>query len=152
METNVHYAAVGAFVLSLIAALVLAIIWLSSGLSLQQYTTYQIFMQESVSGLNVDSAVEFNGVNVGSVKSIDIDHANPQLVILLISVKSSAPITHGTIATLQSRGVTGVTYIALKDKSEDLVPLRAQKGEKYPVIRTGPSIFYAAGYGIKSVI
>lgn len=141
METNVHYAAVGAFVIALIAATVMGIIWLSSGFSFQTYTIYQVYMSESVSGLSIDSPVEFNGVNVGNVKSVDLDHTNPQMVEVLLNVKSNTPITLGTIATLQTRGVTGVTYIALKDKSENLVPLRAAKGERYPVIKTAPSIF-----------
>lgn len=141
METNVHYAAVGAFVIALITAVIMGIIWLSSGFSFQTYTIYKINMSESVSGLSIDSPVEFNGVNVGTVTSIDLDHANPQLVEVLLKVKSSTPVTLGTIATLQTRGVTGVTYIALKDKSENLVPLRADNGETYPVIKTGPSLF-----------
>lgn len=141
METNINYAAVGAFMITLIAAIVLAIIWLSSGFNFQQYTTYKIYMQEAVSGLNIDSPVEFNGVNVGNVKSIELDQTDPQHVELLISVKDQTPVSQGTIATLQSRGITGVTYISLRDKSDTYVPIEIQKGDKYPVIRTGPSIF-----------
>lgn len=141
METNINYAAVGAFVICLITAAVMAIIWLSSGFSVQHYTVYKIYMQESVSGLNIDSPVEFNGVDVGSVKSIDLDDHNPQLVALLLNVKSTTPVTQGTIATLQSRGVTGTTFIALKDKSQDVTPIKLIPGENYPVIKTGPSLF-----------
>lgn len=141
METNINYAAVGAFVIVLITATILAIIWLSSGFSFTQYTTYKIIMQEAVSGLNIDSPVEFNGVNVGNVKSIVLDHNDPQHVELLISVKDQTPISQGTIATLQTRGVTGVTYISLRDKSDVFVPITILQGEKYPIIRTGPSIF-----------
>lgn len=141
METNIHYAAVGAFVIALVASIVLSIIWLSSGFSFQQYTTYKIYMDESVSGLNIDSPVEFNGVNVGSVHTMLLDHNNPQLVTLLLNIKKSTPVTQGTVATIQSRGVTGVAFIALKDKSENLTPLKITNGEKYPVIKTAPSIF-----------
>lgn len=141
METNVNYAMVGAFVISLIAAMVLGIIWLSSGFSFQIYSTYEVYMQESVSGLNIDSPVEFNGVNVGSVKAIELDHNNPQFVAVLLSVKASTPITEGTVATIQTRGVTGVTFIAMKDKSDNLIPLKAKEGEPYPIIKTGPSLF-----------
>jgi phospholipid/cholesterol/gamma-HCH transport system substrate-binding protein len=141
METNINYAAVGAFVIVMIAAFIMGIIWLSSGFKIQHYETYKIYMQESVTGLNIDSPVEFNGVDVGNVKSITIDHNNPQLVELLLDIRNSTPLTQGTTATLQTRGVTGVTYIALKDKSTDLAPLVAVKGERYPVIKTAPSLF-----------
>src|SRR3990167_8191756 len=141
METNINYAAVGAFVICLVAALVMAIIWLSSGFSFEHNSIYKIYMQESVSGLNIDSPVEFNGVGVGGVKSIELDPANPQLVQVLVDVKSTTPITQGTIATLQTRGMTGITFIALKDKSKDVTPIKLEEGDDYPVIKTGPSIF-----------
>jgi len=141
MDTNVNYTIVGAFVIILLSAIILAIIWLSSGFSFEQYSTYMVYMQESVSGLSIDSPVEFNGVNVGTVHSIELNRQNPQLVELLLSVKSNTPITQGTVATLTTRGVTGITYIALKDKSTDLRKLKRLGDEPYPIIKTAPSLF-----------
>lgn len=141
METNVNYTIVGAFVIVLVSAVVLGIIWLSSGFSFAQYTTYQLDMTESVSGLGIDSPVEFNGVEAGNVTSIDLDKKNPQLVIVLIAVKSHTPVTMGTVATLKTRGITGFTYIALTDKSTDLRPLLPARGQRYAVIKTDPSFF-----------
>lgn len=151
METNVNYTVVGAFVIVLIAATVLAIIWLSSGFSFEQFNTYMVYMQESVSGLTVDSPVEFNGVNIGTVKSIELNHKNPQLVELLLSVKSTTPVTRGTVATLNSKGLTGINYIALKDKSTDLRKLVAEPGQPYPVIPTAPSLFVRLDTALKQV-
>lgn len=141
METKVNYAFVGAFVLSLLAAIVFSIIWLSSDVTLKRYTIYKVYMNESVSGLSVDSAVEYNGVNIGNIISMDINHQNPQLVELLLKIKSDAPITEGTRATLNSRGLTGLTYLALKDQGKNLEPLKTLPGEDYPVILTSPSLF-----------
>lgn len=140
METNVSYTIVGAFVITLLTAIILAIIWLSSGFSFDQYRTYLVYMQESVSGVSIDSPVEFNGVNVGTVKSISLNRRNPQLVELLLSIKTDTPITKGTAATLNSRGFTGIAYVALKDKSTDLRPLVKEKGQPYPVIPATPSL------------
>lgn len=141
METNINYAAVGAFVIALITAMVMAIIWLSSGFSMQKYITYKVYMQESVSGLSIDSPVEFNGVDVGSVTSVTLDKTNPQLVVLMLNISATTPITQGTVATLKTRGVTGITFMALTDKSEDMRQLTVMKGEQYPVIPTAPSLF-----------
>ncbi|HVE44967.1 MAG TPA: MlaD family protein [Gammaproteobacteria bacterium] len=141
METNVNYTLVGAFVILLFSAVVMSIIWLSSGFSFQKYTTYAIYMQESVSGLTPESQVEFNGVSVGTVNTIEIDAKNPHLVDVTLNIKSNTPVTRGTVATLATRGLTGMVYIALKDKSVDLRPLEIKSGEKYPVIQTSPSIF-----------
>lgn len=151
METNVNYTVVGAFVIIIIVAIVLAIIWLSSGFTFEAYSTYMVYMQESVTGLNIDSPVEFNGVNVGQVKSMELNHKNPQLVELLLSVKSSTPVTRGTIATLNTKGITGITYIALKDKSTDLRRLVAEPGQPYPVIPTSPSLFVRLDTALKQL-
>ncbi|TAK79477.1 MAG: MCE family protein [Gammaproteobacteria bacterium] len=141
METNVNYTIVGAFVIILISAMVLTIVWLSSGFSFEQNTNYMVYMRESVSGLNVDSSVEYNGVEVGGVKSIQINRQDPQVVEILLSIKNTTPITEGTVATLSSKGITGIGYIALKDKGMDTRPLVAQPGQLYPVIKTAPSFF-----------
>lgn len=139
METNVNYTLVGAFVITLICFIILSIIWLSSDLTIGQYISYKVYMNESVAGLNVDSNVEFNGVDVGTVKNIQIDAYNPHLVVLLLRIKKATPITRGTRAVLSSRGLTGVTYIALIDHGKDLTPLRVNKGDVYPIIAAAPS-------------
>lgn len=141
MDTNVNYTLVGAFVIVLLTAIILAIIWLSSGFSVESYSTYMIYSQESVTGLSVDAPVEYNGVNVGSVTSITLNQTNPQLVELLLRIKTGTPITEGTVATLQSKGITGIAYVALKDKSTNLKPLGVLPGQKYPIISTAPSFF-----------
>jgi phospholipid/cholesterol/gamma-HCH transport system substrate-binding protein len=140
MDTNVNYTIVGLFVITLVIAFTLAIIWLSSGFKLKSNNNYVVYISESVAGLNVDSPVEFNGVNVGSVKTIAIDHNNPQRVRILITVQPSTPVSLGTVATLNTRGVTGMTYMALKDLGKDLRPLEGQNGH-YPIIKSAPSLF-----------
>jgi phospholipid/cholesterol/gamma-HCH transport system substrate-binding protein len=151
MDTKVSDSLVGTFVIILIAAIVLGIIWLSSGFSVAQYTTYQINMQEAVTGLNIDSSVEYNGVNVGSVKSIELNNTNPQWVELLVNIKKGTPVTRGTIATLTTKGLTGIAYVSLKDKSADLRPLVVEKGASYPVIKTAPSIFVRLDTALSSL-
>lgn len=141
MDTKVNYAVIGAFVITLTAVIILSIIWLSSGFSTQQYTIYQVNMEEAVTGLSRDATVEFNGVSVGTVNSITISKKNPNLVELLLNIQNDTPITQGTIATLSTRGVTGISYISLKDKGNNLNPLKPINNQKYPLIKTAPSIF-----------
>jgi phospholipid/cholesterol/gamma-HCH transport system substrate-binding protein len=141
METNVNYTLVGIFVISLLAVIITTIIWLSSGLTSDTYVTYKVYMTESVSGLSIDSPVEYNGVSVGSVNSIDLNQKNPQLVELLLKIKSTTPITQGTVAMLNVKGLTGIAYIALQDKGTDTTPLVVMNDQPYPIIKTAPSFF-----------
>jgi phospholipid/cholesterol/gamma-HCH transport system substrate-binding protein len=141
MDTKVNYTIVGAFVIFLLTAMIVSIIWLSSGFSFEQYKTYALYMHESVSGLSIDAPVEFNGVNVGSVSKVFIDQKNPETVDVLLTIKSDTPVTQGTIATLASRGITGLNYIQLKDNSTNLKKISIKPGDPYPVIQTAPSLF-----------
>jgi phospholipid/cholesterol/gamma-HCH transport system substrate-binding protein len=141
METNVNYTLVGAFVIFLVGAFIMSIIWLSAGISVDKYLMYKVYMKESVSGLSPDAQVEYNGVNVGAVKRIDLNSKNPHLVTLLLKIKIGTPITVGTRATLNVKGLTGVAYLALQDDGNDLRPLQASPDEVYPVIATSPSLF-----------
>lgn len=140
MESNIHYTVVGIFVLTLITFIILGIIWLSSGISIEHYAIYKVYMNESVNGLNVDAPVQFNGVNVGSVKSIGINHQDPRLVELLLNIKKNTPITVGTRAKLEIKSLSGIASIELVDKGVNLTLLRKEQGEEYPVIRTTPSL------------
>ena len=141
MQTNVNYTIVGAFVIILVAAITMSVIWLSSGFSFEQYSTYAIYMDESISGLSINATVEYNGVSVGSVKDIQLTKKNPRLVVLLVSISDEAPVTRGTVASISTRGLTGLVYIALKDNGNDLRPIVRSPGQEYPVIPTAPSIF-----------
>src|SRR5437016_2583610 len=100
METKVNYTLAGAFILLLLAFIVLGIIWLSAGFNYKKYVYYKVYMQESISGLSKEGPVEFNGVNVGTVSEMIISHKNPQLVILLLKVERDTPVTMGTKAKL----------------------------------------------------
>lgn len=141
MDTNHKYKIMGLIFLNFVVLVILFMIWFSSGFSFEGYRTYAIYMQESVWGLALNSTVEFNGVDVGEVAQIKIDPTSPQIVELLIKIKNSTPITQGTVAMLSTRGITGMVFLALKDKSLDLRPLHKEKGQKYPIIKTTPSIF-----------
>jgi len=141
METNVRYTIAGTFVLVMLALIIFGIIWLSAGITTEKYSYYTIFMKESVTGLNKDGPVEFNGVEVGTIDDMIINKENPQLVELRLKIKTSTPITEGTKAKLALRGaLSGAAFILLEDKGTDKKPLLKKDNEPYPVIPTTPSI------------
>ncbi len=151
MDTNVNYTIVGIFVITLIAFIVLGVIWLSSGFSIGKMAYYEIYMKESVAGLSVDSVVEFNGVNVGSVKKIEIDPKDPRLVYVLLSINKTTPVSQGTKATLNTKGLTGIAYVALEDDGSNLKPLVKLPNEPYLIINTAPSFFWRLDTGMKKL-
>ncbi|HEV8256369.1 MAG TPA: MlaD family protein [Casimicrobiaceae bacterium] len=142
MKTDINTKANLAFIAFILISTVAGTIWYF--LSANQYATYQIYTQDSVSGLIVDAPIEFHGVGVGRVKSIKL--VNPHSVNVVLSIEKTAPVTSASVATITSRGLatrgfTGYVYISLEDVGTDFQKLTAGPGEGYPIIRTAPSKF-----------
>jgi phospholipid/cholesterol/gamma-HCH transport system substrate-binding protein len=137
----VNYAIVGAFVLALGAALIAGALWLASGGAMQKaYETYLALVDESVAGLNLNAPVKLNGVDVGKVRGIQLDPANPERVRLTFAIERGTPVKEDTVAVLKTQGLTGIAYVELSGGARDSPALRAAPPEVYPVIRTKPSL------------
>ncbi len=135
------YPIVGFFVLVLGTALVIGVLWLASGGSFQQkYDLYLAIEEESVSGLNPNAPVKYNGVEVGKVRSIHLEPGNPEQVNLIFAIQRGTPVKEDTLAVLKTQGLTGIAYVELSGGARDSPPLRAKAGSRYPIIRTQPSL------------
>lgn len=139
METRARYVLVGAFTLVAIAALLGFLLWLAKVEINRAYAQYDIVF-DTVSGLSEDSIVRYNGVDVGTVLSIDLDRENPQLVRVRIEISAATPVRQDTVATLSSQGVTGVSFVALAGGSPTSDPLRTGLSAEVPVITSQPSV------------
>lgn len=141
MEKKINYALVGLFVIILGATWLAISLWLALGDFSTQYTTYRVYVNESVSGLYLDAPVKYRGVEIGKVKSIKLNPAVPGQVQLTLDIESAVPIKQNTIAVLTVQGMTGIAFVDLTGGSLDSPPLEAEDDEFYPVIRSGPSFF-----------
>ncbi len=136
-----NYSLVGAFVLVLAAVLIGIVLWLASGGALQKkYDLYQAVEDESVAGLNLNAPVKYNGVDVGKVRSIDLDHDNAGRVNLLFAIERGTPIKQDTVAVLKTQGLTGIAYVELSGGAVSSPALQTLAGNQYPVIQTKPSL------------
>jgi phospholipid/cholesterol/gamma-HCH transport system substrate-binding protein len=142
MEPKVNYILVGSFVAFLGAAVLVGILWLGKTDYRGTYDRYEAHMKESVAGLSVDSTVKYRGVDVGRVRAIALNPNNPEEVLLTMDIVRGTPIKTDTIAVLETQGLTGLATINLTGGSRDAPSLQAQEGQAYPVIKTGPSLFF----------
>ncbi|MDB5809433.1 MAG: hypothetical protein JWN94_1555 [Betaproteobacteria bacterium] len=141
VETKVNLAAVGLFVIVLVAALVAGILWIASGGAVRKhYDHYLAVEEESVAGLNLNAAVKYNGVDVGKVVDIRLNREDPTRVILEFAIESGTPIKTDTEAVLKTQGLTGIAYVELSGSTATAPPLVAAAGHRYPVIKTKPSL------------
>jgi phospholipid/cholesterol/gamma-HCH transport system substrate-binding protein len=152
MEPRVNYVIVGAFVALLGAAMLAGILWLGKTDFRDTYDRYHAFMRESVAGLSVNSTVKYRGVDVGRVKDIVLSPDNPEEVRLTLDIARGTPIKVDTIAVLETQGLTGLATLNLTGGSRDAPPLQVQDGQQYPVIKTGPSLFFRLDEAISRLL
>jgi phospholipid/cholesterol/gamma-HCH transport system substrate-binding protein len=128
METDRHYFFEGLFIIVLAVGVALAFVWLS-GSGHRDDVLYRVHFDESVSGLSVGDPVKFRGVDVGTVKAMQLDLADPQRVQVDVALRKEAPVKTDTKASLKLKGITGVVFIELSGGSPDAKTLVAATPE-----------------------
>jgi len=134
------------------AATLAGVLWLGKTDFRDAYDRYYAFMRESVAGLSVNSTVKYRGVDVGRVKEIALSPENPEEVRLVLDIARGTPIKTDTIAVLETQGLTGLATLNLTGGSRDAPPLQATEGQEYPVIKTGPSLFFRLDEAISRLL
>jgi phospholipid/cholesterol/gamma-HCH transport system substrate-binding protein len=155
MEREARYAAVGAFVLLVLAMAVLFVYWYAAGHERLDYTRYEVYFDGSVSGLARGAPVRYLGVDVGRVVRMGIDPRNSSRVEVIVDIDSSAPVSAATVAQLSLQGVTGLLYMDLIVSPVGRQLSEAVPSLEYPVIRSAPSnfdVFLASLPGLVSLV
>ena len=102
-------------------------LWLSSGKYYRKsYDTYQTYMTESVSGLNLNAPVRYRGVDVGRVRKIALAPGNVEQVQVTLDIERGTPVKEDTVAMLQTQGLTGIAYVELTAGHRESAPLRRE--------------------------
>jgi phospholipid/cholesterol/gamma-HCH transport system substrate-binding protein len=113
METKANYAIVGFFTLLVIAAAFGFVYWMAQSGRGGPTAELAIRIPGSANGLSVGSPVRFNGIPVGSVRSLSIDPEDPRYSIAFTEVRADAPVYQSTKSVLEVQGLTGAAYIEL---------------------------------------
>lgn len=125
MGRNKHALITGLFLICLVAATTAVIYWI--GHFERERNLYIVSTNESVTGLNPESTVFYRGIAVGKVLSIQFDPSNSSIILVAIEVDKDIVLTRGVYATLQLKGVTGLTQLQLEDSGK--IPERLRPGD-----------------------
>ncbi|MCJ8148839.1 MCE family protein [Shinella sp. H4-D48] len=117
METKANYALVGFFTVLVMAAAFVFVYWMSQYGRGGEMAQLAIRIPGSANGLSIGSPVRFNGIPVGSVRSLAIDKDDPRFSVAMTEVATSAPVKKSTSAVLEVQGLTGAAYIELSGGS-----------------------------------
>jgi phospholipid/cholesterol/gamma-HCH transport system substrate-binding protein len=117
METKANYALVGFFTVLVMAAAFVFVYWMSQYGRGGDMAQLAIRIPGSANGLSIGSPVRFNGIPVGSVRSLAIDKDDPRFSVAMTEVATTAPVKKSTSAVLEVQGLTGAAYIELSGGS-----------------------------------
>jgi len=128
METDRHYFIEGLFIIGIAVAAAFFSVWLVST-GHRDDVVYRIYFTESVTGMALGDPVKFHGVDVGSVKAMALDPADPRRVQVDVRLRKEAPVKTDTRASLRLKGVTGVVYVELNGGAPNAQSLLAATPE-----------------------
>lgn len=134
METRAGYMMVGTFVLLSIAGILAFFLWLAKKDIDYNVNFYTIYFPGSVTGLTIGGTVNFLGVPVGTVKNIELDSRNLEVVNITVSIKNNVDIKEDAYASLELQGLTGYKFVQIYGGSKESPLLKAKPGQKYPII------------------
>ena len=138
---------IGLFVITGLLIGAVVIIWISASDLLLKGSTYVTYFDESVQGLQNDSAVKYRGVEIGKVESIKVA-PDYRLIEVVMKISLSGDLQKHTYAQLKTAGITGIVFIELDRilPGDVFEPLKFSFAAPYPVIpsrRSDISRFFA---------
>lgn len=140
METRANYLVVATFVVAIVAISVVAASLLLNLQPLPEARAfYEIYFKGSVAGLKAKAPVSLSGIPIGSVRKVEIDHADPSGVHVTVEVRRDAAIKADSIASLEINFMFGDASISITAGSNAALPLAVLPGHAYPLIASQPS-------------
>lgn len=139
METRANHVLVGLFVLLLGIGAIAFAIWIAALQADRQVNNYLLVFDGAVTGLSTGSSVNYEGVPVGQVTTVDLSARDPGRVRVTISIDADTPVRRDTVATLELAGLTGGRYVQLSGGSADAPLPSPENGETLPQLQTRAS-------------
>lgn len=137
METRAHYVLIGAFALAGFLGALGFLLWFAQFELDRQFAYYDVRFT-SVSGLSRASEVRFSGLPVGQVVDVRLSPDADGTVLARLEVSGDTPVRTDSIATIESMGVTGVSYVGIT-AGDPQTPL-LQDDDAVPEIQAGRSV------------
>lgn len=149
METKANYTLIGVF-----AALgfmgVLGFFLAFGKFQFDRQFAYYEVRFDAVSGLSRAADVRFAGLLVGQVTEVKLDPSGDGTVLVRLEVDRTTPVRADSVATVDSSGITGVSFIAISPGSLD-APLINDRTD-VPQLEAGRSVIASLTEGAPRVL
>ena len=153
MVSPISSRALGLFVTLGIVLGIAVIIWIGASKYFEKGDRYVTYFDESVQGLQRDSAVKYRGVDVGRIEDIRLAPDN-RLIEVVMKINLKEDVEKNSVAYLRVAGITGIVFIELDRRdveAPDLSP-KLDFASQYPIIPSRPSQIRQIFSGIDEII
>lgn len=133
METKANHLLIGVVTLLGFALTLVFGLWAASFRTDAAWQEFEVHFRQAVSGLTVGSVVQYNGINMGTVRELYLDPDDPRQVIAVARIQADAPLCEDASVRLIVNTLTGVSFIQLRGGCVDSPPLTAAAGQR-PVL------------------
>ncbi|WP_112322106.1 MlaD family protein [Oceanibium sediminis] len=139
METRANFVLIGAFALAGFFGILAFFLWFARIELDRQFAYYDVDFP-TVSGLSDASDVRFAGLPVGRVVDVRLSPTEDGTVRVRLEVGSETPVRTDSIATIESQGVTGVSFVGITAGTPDAPLLQEATERGIPMIEPGRSV------------
>jgi phospholipid/cholesterol/gamma-HCH transport system substrate-binding protein len=139
METRANYVLIGAFTLAGFLGLLIFFLWFARVQLDRQFAYYDVIFP-TVEGLSRASEVRFSGLPVGQVVDVALAPDQSGSVRVRVEVAADTPVRTSSIATIESLGVTGVSYVGITSGNSGDPLLAVVSSDPVPDIPSGRSV------------
>ena len=153
MVRQVSSRTLGLFVTLGIIIGVAVIIWIGASKYFEKGDRYVTYFDESVQGLQRDSAVKYRGVDVGRIEDIRVAPDN-RLIEVVMKINLKEDVEKNSVASLRTAGITGIVFVELDQRDPEEPDLSPRLGfaSQYPIIPSRPSQIRQIFSGIDEII
>jgi phospholipid/cholesterol/gamma-HCH transport system substrate-binding protein len=153
MVRHVSSRALGLFVTVGVILGVVAIIWVGASKYFEKGDRFVTYFNESVQGLQQDSAVKYRGVDVGRVEAIRVAPDN-RLIEVVMKIRLRDEVEKNNVASLRTAGITGIVFVELdrRDPEEPDLSPRVDFASEFPIIPSRPSQIRQIFSGIDEIV
>lgn len=139
METRANYILIGVFTLLGMGGILAFFLWFAQVELDRQFSYYDISFS-SVAGLSNASDVRFSGLPVGQVVDVRLSSDRDGSVTVRVEVDANTPVRADSVATIESQGVTGVSFVGISAGDPDAPLLTPATPGDIPQIAPGRSV------------
>jgi phospholipid/cholesterol/gamma-HCH transport system substrate-binding protein len=137
LETKGNFLLIGVFALAGLLGILGFFLWLARVELDRQFSYYDVRFT-SVAGLGAASDVRFSGLPVGQVVDVRLAPDRDGTILVRLEVDAETPVRADSIATIESQGVTGVSFVSIGPGTPEGRLLSPEPGE-VPELEAGRS-------------